>query len=76
MLAEPAWYQFWESPYYSDSHRKFRKQVREFELERRREVAAKLAPEKRARATERARQRNEANNAALEAIRRRANGGR
>jgi len=54
----------------------FRKQVREFELERRREVAAKLAPEKRARATERARQRNEANNAALEAIRRRANGGR
>lgn len=53
----------------------FRKQVREFELDRRREMAAKLAPEKRARAAERARQRKEANNAAIEAIRRRANGG-
>ncbi len=54
----------------------FRKQVKEFELDRRRELAAKLAPEKRARAAERSRQRKEANNAAIEAIRRRANGGR
>jgi hypothetical protein len=53
----------------------FRKQVKEFELDRRRDLAAKLAPEKRARAAERARQRKEANDAALEAIRRRANGG-
>jgi len=53
----------------------FRKQVKDFELDRRRELAAKLAPEKRARAAERARQRKEANDAAVEAIRRRANGG-
>src|SRR5690606_31352882 len=54
---------------------RFRKQVREFELDRRRELAGKLAPEKRARAAERSRQRKAANNAAIEGIRRRANGG-
>ncbi len=52
----------------------FRKQVKEFELDRRRGVAAKLAPEKRARAAERVRQRNEANEAVIEQIRRRASG--
>lgn len=30
VLAEPAWYQFWESPYYNDSHRAFRSKVRKF----------------------------------------------
>jgi hypothetical protein len=55
---------------------RFRKQVKEFELDRRRGVAAKLAPVKRARASARARQRQAADDAAMEAIRRRANGGR
>lgn len=53
----------------------FRQQVKEFENDRRRELAGKLAPEKRARAAERARQRKAANDAAIEQIRRRANGG-
>lgn len=30
VLCEPSWYQFWESPYYTDSHRAFRAKVRKF----------------------------------------------
>jgi hypothetical protein len=54
----------------------FRKQVKQYEIDRRREQAAKLAPAKRARASARARQRNDANNAAFDAVQRQANGGR
>jgi len=29
-FAEPAWYRDWESPYYNESHKKFRQKVRDF----------------------------------------------
>lgn len=29
-FGEPAWYQGWHSPYYNDSHRRYRDAVRKF----------------------------------------------
>jgi hypothetical protein len=52
----------------------FRRQVKDFEDERRRDLAAKLAPEKRARASQRAKDRAAANDKFLQEMRRRTHG--
>ncbi len=52
----------------------FRRQVKDFEDERRRDLAAKLAPEKRARASQRAKDRAAANDEFLQQMRRRTHG--
>lgn len=54
----------------------FKRQVRKAEMERRKALAAKLAPEKRRRMQERATARDAANDAFIQEIYRRANGGR
>ncbi|REK17453.1 MAG: hypothetical protein DWQ37_06595 [Planctomycetota bacterium] len=53
---------------------KFKSTVRRFEIDRRKDLTAKLGPEKRRRIQQRANARSAANNAAFRELRRRATG--